>query len=320
MTPIRFFGLVAAAAAFGIVALSGPAPADAYKKTGYKWPTKTITFHNSIMAEDAAVKDAVRVWNTSGAAVRFKRTSRKRAKVRIKYLKQDACLGLTRLRGRGKFATSATVYLPRPSAATALCTDRLTQTFIAAHELGHVLGLDHDERHCATMNSHGNRRGGSVCDAAGDTPPWTWRCRILEYDDVRGAVKLYGGKARMSKFATPPLCPIYPDPPAPTGLTAEPTGPGQITARFVRPADSAIPPYLLPEARANAPSYAIAAQAGTVCPDLAAAQRWAWSAPVNATQSDPVSGLQAGPNCVAVWAVDVMGRPSAPVTTSVTVL
>ncbi|HWI22861.1 MAG TPA: hypothetical protein VNT22_09635, partial [Baekduia sp.] len=142
-----------------------------------------------------------------------------------------------------------------------------------------------------------------------------------EYDDVRGAVKLYGGKARMSKFATPPLCPIYPDPPAPTIVEAsDAVTPGDIKVRFVRPADAAIPPYLLPEARTNG-GYAIAAQAGAACPDLTAARRQAWSVAAGAEeQPETVRGLQPGPNCVAVWAIDVMGRPSAPATTSVTVL
>ena len=62
-----------------------------------------------------------------------------------------------------------------------------------AHELGHVLGLDHEDRFCATMNSYLLDGHPEYCPAA---PAGKWICRLLRTDDVRGAVRLYGGTVR----------------------------------------------------------------------------------------------------------------------------
>jgi hypothetical protein len=71
--------------------------------------------------------------------------------------------------------------------------DRYTMALVVAHELGHVLGLDHEDRICATMNSYLVNRGPERCQAA---PEGKWICRLLRADDVRGAVSLYGGTVR----------------------------------------------------------------------------------------------------------------------------
>jgi hypothetical protein len=64
---------------------------------------------------------------------------------------------------------------------------------VVAHELGHVLGLDHEDRACATMNAYLVKRSPERCQEA---PEGKWICRLLRADDVRGAVSLYGGTAR----------------------------------------------------------------------------------------------------------------------------
>jgi len=66
-------------------------------------------------------------------------------------------------------------------------------TLVLAHELGHVLGLDHEDRFCATMNSYLLDGHPEYCSAA---PAGKWICRLLRTDDVRGAVSLYGGTVR----------------------------------------------------------------------------------------------------------------------------
>jgi hypothetical protein len=52
---------------------------------------------------------------------------------------------------------------------------------------------------------------------AAKAAPWQMRCRLLEHDDVTGAIKRYGGRAR-------PLgqefCDLYTPPTPATGLTA----------------------------------------------------------------------------------------------------
>ena len=61
--------------------------------------------------------------------------------------------------------------------------DRYTMTLVVAHELGHVLGLDHEDRFCATMNSYLVDGHPEYCLAA---PAGKWICRLLRADDVRG--------------------------------------------------------------------------------------------------------------------------------------
>jgi Matrixin len=80
--------------------------------------------------------------------------------------------------------------------------DRYTMALVVAHELGHVLGLDHEDRMCATMNSFLVDGGPRHCREA---PDGMWVCRLLRNDDVRGAVKLYGGVVR--PIRGPEFCP-----------------------------------------------------------------------------------------------------------------
>ena len=71
--------------------------------------------------------------------------------------------------------------------------DRYTMALVVTHEFGHVLGLDHEDRTCATMNTYLVDNHPEQCPAA---PPGMWVCRLLRADDVRGAVSLYGGTVR----------------------------------------------------------------------------------------------------------------------------
>jgi hypothetical protein len=71
--------------------------------------------------------------------------------------------------------------------------DRYEMALIVAHELGHVLGLDHETSVCATMNPSVGDDHTTRCPAP---PPGMWTCRLLQADDVRGAVSLYGGSPR----------------------------------------------------------------------------------------------------------------------------
>lgn len=66
-------------------------------------------------------------------------------------------------------------------------------TLGVAHELGYVLGLDHEDRVCATMNSYLTNIHPGYCPAA---PAGKWICHLLRTDDVRGVVSLYGGTVR----------------------------------------------------------------------------------------------------------------------------
>src|SRR5207247_6024946 len=85
------------------------------------------------------------------------------------------------------------------------------ETAAIAHEMGHVLGLAHEQRRCATMNA-------ALWEKCARPPhPWQAHCRILEADDVRGAIRLYGGRLRK---VGPLYCDQVPAPSSAAGFTA----------------------------------------------------------------------------------------------------
>ncbi|TML25422.1 MAG: matrixin family metalloprotease [Actinobacteria bacterium] len=169
-----------------LLTVLGPRPAGAYRLEGAKWQTRTITYYTETPAYAWSVDTAAYAWNTSGARVQFVKSSRARAKVLIgiRWYKRPAGDALVqRLGGR---IMSAQVGIQTGH-------DRYEMALIVAHELGHVLGLDHETGVCATMNPSVADDHTTLCPAP---PTGTWTCRLLQADDVRGAVKLYGGTVR----------------------------------------------------------------------------------------------------------------------------
>ena len=164
---------------------------------GTRWPGRgvvRITYFNGSSAK-WPVKQAVRAWNSSGARVRFVPAPRRRAQVLITNQKGPASDSFTSgfasvgyvYPGGGYVQLSRLEHPRRP---------HYTMAGVATHELGHVLGLAHEDRRCATMNT-------SLWAACRGARP----CRLLERDDIAGAVKLYGGRARLSR---PAFCPKPP--------------------------------------------------------------------------------------------------------------
>jgi hypothetical protein len=168
-----------------LVAVGVPSSAGAFRLEGGRWPTRTITYYNEIPAYAWAVDSAAYAWNTSGARVQFLKSSQRNAKVLIgiRWFKVAGDAKVQRTNGR---FVGAKVGIQSGQ-------DRYTMALVVAHELGHVLGLDHEDRVCATMNTYLVDNHPEHCDAA---PAGQWICRLLRTDDVHGAVRLYGGTAR----------------------------------------------------------------------------------------------------------------------------
>jgi hypothetical protein len=170
------------AALVAAVAASGT---GAYQLEGGRWPTSTITYYNEVPAYSWAVDTAAYAWNTSGARVRLVKSSRREARVLVgvRWYKIAGDALVHRVNGR---FVGARVGLRTGQ-------DRYTMALVVAHEFGHVLGLDHEDRVCATMNSYLVNGGPEHCAEA---PDGMWICRLLRTDDLRGAISLYGGRVK----------------------------------------------------------------------------------------------------------------------------
>jgi hypothetical protein len=71
--------------------------------------------------------------------------------------------------------------------------DDYEAALVATHELGHVLGLAHEDDGCAVMNSWLFDGHPFKCEAPA---PGKWWCQLLTKDDILGAVRIYGGRPK----------------------------------------------------------------------------------------------------------------------------
>jgi len=313
---VRRAGLLVAVLA---VALAWAAPAEAFKLGGARWPGRTITFHASAPQYKAAIKVAVRAWNTSGARIRFKRAPRRRAQLQMiyghrggpsgratlgyrstgtfvgklmngrRYRGPVGCGGRVRKGGKShkvRCLHGAHVFLDHVSAAK--LADPFQRNYMivtVAHELGHVLGLRHVKDKCATMSY----QRFDVCPK----PPAAWqlRCRPLERDDVRGAVRRYGGRV---KPLAPAFCNSYAPAPPPTGVTAGVDQFGRLVVRW-----------------ALAP--------GSVGAHIAIQRDTCATVPMYTVATEYIGSHPAGRYCVTLWGVDAQGRPGPPTSLPVVV-
>ena len=247
MRGVRRVALTLVLALGGLMTL-GAAAGNAYHLGGKKWPTRTITYHSSATQYKAAIRSAVNLWNESGMNVRFKAVKRSKAKLRIVYQGQPgapqgkATLGWTpvltyrTLNGMpitGAEGLPCGTKVPNPEGAGTsrircdkhgprVWLNRVSKqnlkipfyqrdmVLTVVHELGHSLGLKHHHARCAVMSYRRN-------DTCPKPPvPWQYRCRLIEHDDLSGALRRYGGTARL---LAPEFCDDYAPPAAPTALT-----------------------------------------------------------------------------------------------------
>jgi hypothetical protein len=189
---------VSVAALVVLVLASAAAAAD-----GRPWPGGTITYHERPSSQ--AVRDAAKAWNRSGVDIRFRRVGSARgAQVRV------------RVGGEGCGGVAQLGHVPgRQALMRVRRCPRWTQTQVAAHEFGHIMGLDHTSRRCALMNPVLFNGAPNRC-----TPPRPgyYRCRLFERNDLRRAVRMYGGRVAVGRRAE---CPLHRRPAAPRRVEVE---------------------------------------------------------------------------------------------------
>jgi hypothetical protein len=186
--------LVLVLAAASLVA---PSIADAYTTTGKRWPGRTITYRSTMpRGFDSSLAQAARTWNSAGARIRFVKARRgARAQVTISYGATPGAAGYASI----GYQRNAYVHINRGARPPRTAEDRRVMVLLFTHELGHVLGLNHSEKtNCEIMHPHAGSASGCRLPAAPD--PGYYQCRILFPDDVRGLVRLYGGRARISRI------------------------------------------------------------------------------------------------------------------------
>ena len=178
-----------------LVAVLGTLAAVAEAGRTRTWPHGVVTYYDeSGMARTVAT--AVARWNSSGAHVHFRQAaSPGQADLvlrvndhRLRALCGSDCLGFTSDIGRPRGHQSE-VLLSRSLAGTA----RPLSVWVAAHELGHVLGLHHRHGHaCSLMSEHAfDTRCSPSLDAETATPAQL-AC-VPAPADVEAAAALYGG-------------------------------------------------------------------------------------------------------------------------------
>lgn len=290
-----------------VLAAGTASSAEAAPRT---WPHGRITYADT-SRDPVAVKAAVRAWNTSGLHVRFVKVSNPRkARLVIKNTKKvpSGCgSGYGTLGYPGPGRTAYVSILHGTDADGQGCAWP-GQTLVVAHELGHVLGLEHTMSGCSLMNtSHTNGVAPSLClgNDIDESKPGRWRCRVIEKVDLRRVKRIYGGRPRL---VNPPWCDAIDRIPATGAVTATQSDGSSFTLTATRAPEPAVPAWLGTWAYGE-PGFEVHATPNdcTAVPgdDTTMVGLGLWGAtPVGGASTEYLSSLPAGLVCLSVWQFD----------------
>lgn len=194
--------------AVALAALALPSTASAYSAPGPRWPGTTVRYYQAMHPSWTwSVSRAARTWNATGARIRLVRvSSRSRAQVVVQ-------LGRTGGHNAGEapvgYRVGSRITIAGRIGQRLPPSQWLPMYQLVAHEFGHVLGLHHAEpTGCEIMRQY-PISASPMCRMSGPSTLGLYQCGLPARDDVRGLLRLYGGRARSQRR----WCPIQPAPP-----------------------------------------------------------------------------------------------------------
>jgi PKD domain len=169
-----------------------PTPATAYRIDRHVIPQPTILYFVALHDWKKPFDRAVRAVNRAHVGVQLRKAKiPEQATIQVGRL-EHRC-GYPGMQGTTQSISGgyAAIYLPRGCHGT-------IASIIAAHELGHALGLRHDNRHCALLNSSGSGPDAIPTHCHGRR--YDWLNHPFRADDLRGLRRLYRNTAPKARL------------------------------------------------------------------------------------------------------------------------